>query len=847
MVPKPLEHDRKVFAIFETVVDLPENEQAAFIEKACGGDTFLQKSVFACLDRAKTADSGLSFDNALLEKIKAEAKQFFNEQTPLEPGQHLAHYELVEKLGEGGMGLVFLANDLKLQRQVALKFLPHHLAIRPEMVKRFQKEGEAVARLNHPNIVTIHGIDHVDDHHFLVMEYLQGTTLDHHLKPHGLAGADFLGIAKPLLKALSAAHHAGMVHRDIKPANIMVQTDGTVKLLDFGLAKHLLNDLESNAVTQVPSSHLAGTFSYMAPEQIRQENITPAADIFSLGIVFAQMLTGRHPFSGRTGVEVATAILRDKPNPSHLPNRASQALFNFISKNCLHPDPLRRPSAEQLSRHLESKLAAAKTWRFASGKRAATAMFLLFAMVLVFLADQIAFNGSKDQPKTVPTAQDGIALKLDFLNNLDLPPGDLEVYKHAFQLYLEQNEDARALCLSLESKYPDHPAVSFFLANLLANDDQRKEAYALLQRTKLNQDAIPFEWTKRHVLGMHAMYFLDYPKAVNHYSILNVEFPDDIYAKLQLSQCLSEIGKSAEAIRVAEAALMAWPSSRTFDNYLFTLMENDKPEMAIELRTNPRFATIASDPDFIHWAMALCYMSQGDYSRAYENARKMAQSTNDTHSQQLGYLLISDIFALQGDLKRSIQTLVDHFPDGSSRFFKDNQTRFNLRLANRYHLTKGKAAEANQCIQNLMEGINFDSPKIWEFRHLSDLALLCLKVGDLDSSKKLIEAIKKLAEAWPSPTTSSNYRLVKGIYFWKTHQPEEAKNWLGDYQKEGVSTPAGSFWLGMWALDTGNFSMAEQRFKSILNKWVGRVLYRKDPALLFEVRIQLEKLKQVAQ
>ncbi len=232
-------------------------------------------------------------------------------------GQKLSHYEIIEKLGEGGMGEVYRARDTRLDRDVALKVLPVELARDPERRKRFEREAKAVAALKHPNIVTIHSVEEADGIHFITMEWVEGKTLGENIPEGGLDLDRFFDVAIPLTDAVSSAHVKGVAHRDLKPANIMFDADGRLKVLDFGLAKLMESNAESDD-TIGPDSNTAegkilGTVAYMSPEQAEGSKVDLRSDVFSLGIIFYEMVTGRRPFEGKTSISTLSAILKDDP------------------------------------------------------------------------------------------------------------------------------------------------------------------------------------------------------------------------------------------------------------------------------------------------------------------------------------------------------------------------------------------------------------------------------------------------------------------------------------------------------------------------------------------------------
>ncbi|MDH3814072.1 MAG: protein kinase [Acidobacteriota bacterium] len=271
-------------------------------------------------------------------------------------GRTLLHYEILEKLGEGGMGEVWLARDTRLDREVAIKVLSPEVAADPERLERFRREAKAVAALNHPNIVTIHSVEEENDVPFFTMEYVEGETLSRIIPKEGLDPLRFLNLAIPITDAVSAAHENGITHRDLKPGNIMVSGRGQLKVLDFGLAKvsreeskkvHSESHLETEFLTS--EGQVLGTTPYMSPEQLKGKPVDQRSDIFSLGTILYAMATGKHPFLADSSAEVISSIL------SHHPPEVSEikdGLPDYLSgviRRCLEKEPEDRyPSARGL-------------------------------------------------------------------------------------------------------------------------------------------------------------------------------------------------------------------------------------------------------------------------------------------------------------------------------------------------------------------------------------------------------------------------------------------------------------------------------------------------------------------
>ncbi len=275
----------------------------------------------------------------------------------------LAHYRVLERLGQGGMGEVFLAEDLRLGRRVALKILAPELATEPRHLERFEREARSVAALNHPNIVTIHSVEDAENLHFLVMELVEGSTLADLLSSRGpFPLEELLDIALALTRALEAAHARGIVHRDLKPRNVMVSREGRVKILDFGVAR--LTDTSGEMEDDTAETDLTGagvivgTPSYMAPEQILGRPVDPRTDIFSLGILLFEMATGRRPFQGAHRHAILSSILSDTPLPARSLRPDLPPRFDEILTLCLAKEPfLRYRTAAQVRKDL-SELAS---------------------------------------------------------------------------------------------------------------------------------------------------------------------------------------------------------------------------------------------------------------------------------------------------------------------------------------------------------------------------------------------------------------------------------------------------------------------------------------------------------
>jgi len=318
-------------------------------------------------------------------------------------GTTLAHYEILESVGRGGMGEVYRARDTKLTRDVALKVLPKELASDPERIARFQREARTLASLQHSNVASIHGFDVVDGIHFLVMELVEGENLAVRLQRGAVSPEETRVLARQIAAGLEAAHERGIVHRDLKPANIMITSEGQIKILDFGLARAWFGeDSESGDIALSPTITAAmtqagtilGTAAYMSPEQARGKKVDRRADIWAFGVILWEMLTGYQLFEGETVSDTLAAVLRAEPEWSELPRDEAPALCHLIER-CLQRDPrFRLRDIGEARILLEDASANSSRFRLSAmgglpatggGRDTGRSWFLLIAVAVLFL------------------------------------------------------------------------------------------------------------------------------------------------------------------------------------------------------------------------------------------------------------------------------------------------------------------------------------------------------------------------------------------------------------------------------------------------------------------------------
>ena len=332
---------QKVREVFDDALRRKPEERRKFVHEVCGVDKTLLAEVESLLSSLDSAESFMETPAVakVASVIEAETKQ-------LKRGKCFGHYEIIEQIGEGGMGEVYLARDKKLDRQVAVKILNEKFSQDESNLHRFIQEAKAASALNHPNILTIYEVGEANEAHYIVSEFIKGKTLREILKQSSLKLAEILDISIQIASALIAAHEAHLVHRDIKPENIMLRPDGFVKVLDFGLAKLIERknksilglEEETFRQNQTAKGLILGTVNYMSPEQAKGEQVGEQTDIFSFGSVVYEMIAGRTPFVSDSVSETFANLINTEPPPlsrfaANVPDELERVVLKMLRKN----------------------------------------------------------------------------------------------------------------------------------------------------------------------------------------------------------------------------------------------------------------------------------------------------------------------------------------------------------------------------------------------------------------------------------------------------------------------------------------------------------------------------------
>jgi tetratricopeptide (TPR) repeat protein/predicted Ser/Thr protein kinase len=428
------ERARRLEELYHSALERDAGERDAYLSAACGTDSALHQEVVSLLAHDEAASNFIETPALEVAARLVQKRSSDQEEEVVAIGQVVSHYRVLEKLGGGGMGIVYKAQDTRLKRFVALKFLPPEFARDPKAASRFQREALAASSLNHPNICTIYDVGESDGRAFLAMEYLDGETLKQRVDSRPIETQHLLRIAVQIASGLHAAHSQNIIHRDIKPANIFVTSRGEAKILDFGLAKSTTAKSKSNPIRTEPTVSSAsiahedltipgsavGTVAYMSPEQARGEELDARTDLFSFGAVLYEMASGKRPFGGTTTAVVFDAILNREPaDLTQLNSDLPRGFASIVKRSLAKRRQDRYPSAAGMLSDLEAVASGTRlkahtvsaNWR----RFAAIALVVLFAAAVFLVSYRIPRHRAQSSPAAAVPVRRSVAV-LGFRN-----------------------------------------------------------------------------------------------------------------------------------------------------------------------------------------------------------------------------------------------------------------------------------------------------------------------------------------------------------------------------------------------------------------------------------------------
>ena len=626
---------RQIGQLYHTALELESAARAAFLDATCGDDDELRREVESLLHAHEQADGFIA------GKVAGVVAEMAAQQRNTSfVGRSLGHYQTLSLIGAGGMGEVYLAEDTRLGRKVALKLLPAAFTQDRERVRRFKQEARAASSLNHPNILTIHEIGEASaadgGAHYIISEFVEGATLRSMARGGRLDIGKATVIAQQVAGALSVAHEAGIVHRDIKPENVMVRPDGLVKVLDFGLAKLTetpapLADSEASTNMSTAPGLVMGTVSYMSPEQARGQKVDHRADIFSLGVVLYEMLAGRRPFEGATMSDVIAALLTAEPPPLRQYRAEATAELEQVIGKCLaKAREARYQSAAELIVELKTLPPGIQTkeattsrvevpmprpisWRWLS--IAATALLLVVGLVSLLSWRRLP-AAQPDQIK--PTSQEQARTANARPSN---PKAYDDYLRGRFYANRQKKADNETAIMMLERSValdPDFAAAHAELAQayvwrffLFTPGEKQWEEKAFVEVEKalaLDKDSAVAHQALGRLLWTPANHF-PHEKAIKEYRRALALDPSLGEAQNQLALVYNHIGAFDHALQELQNAVTANPTNNLAQFRIGeTLLFQGKYEQALTaLRKSPREV----NPPLVGSTMAMALLHLG--------------------------------------------------------------------------------------------------------------------------------------------------------------------------------------------------------------------------------------------
>jgi serine/threonine protein kinase/Tol biopolymer transport system component/Tfp pilus assembly protein PilF len=649
---------QQIKAVLEEALERDPPERESFLDKACAGDSDLRAEVEALLD--SHARSGDFIESPAYEVLADSLTQ-----TDLVPGTNIGPYEIIRRLGSGGMGDIYLAEDTRLGRKVALKSLPAHFTKDAERVRRFQLEAKAASALSHPNIITIYEIGQLEHLHYIVFEFIDGQTLRRHMASAPLTIAESLNIASSVAAALLAAHEAGIVHRDIKPENIMMRADGVVKVLDFGLAKLTERKAvvsEASTMFQTEPGLVMGTAPYLSPEQARGLAIDPRTDIWSLGAVLYEMVAGRTPFEGPTNTDVLVAILGREPVPLPRYRPEVPTELEWIIKKALRKDREERyqtareflADIKNLAQRLDFEQELERSLDTSDSRRPAY----------------------QSQPKSSSQAIDSLANRLD-----NRPTDNVEAYhaylKGRFCWNKRNDEDVRTAIEYFKKAIDADPAFAlayvgladsylviggFGIATIAPKDAYPKAREALERALEIDDTLAEAHASLGYCLANYDWNWIAAKREFNRALELKPDYPvaHHWYAFI----FLAAFGRLDEAIAEMQSSLsldpLSLPVGSNIGLVLYLARRNE--EALAHFKRN-----LELDRSFVytHWQIGLAYEECGRYDEAIATFRKAMELSR---TSTLPRALLARTYALSGKRNEAL-TLLDELNELSTQHY----------------------------------------------------------------------------------------------------------------------------------------------------------------------------------